>query len=219
MAFIENDEGEGELAPFVTPRALQLEEMPYLVRQYERAARNAIKAGLDGVEVHGANGYLLDQFLCSGTNQRTDAYGGPVENRTRLLLEVVDVVCVALLAAAVVGGPVVRIQGPTPAWRRARRGAQGLRGRELALKLGPRVRASARARDQSAPLRPLTQAVVNSSTPERSGPWRFLPRNGETFPMTPGAECWIFSASSERNACPRAAWTCFSASFSSIKNG
>ncbi len=92
MAFIENDRGEGELVPFETPRALQLEEMPYLVRQYERAARNAIKAGFDGVEVHGANGYLLDQFLCTGTNHRTDAYGGPVENRARLLLEVVDAV-------------------------------------------------------------------------------------------------------------------------------
>jgi N-ethylmaleimide reductase len=92
MAFIENEKGEGELAPFVTPRALQLEEMPYLVRQYERAARNAMKAGFDGVEVHGANGYLLDQFLCTGTNRRTDEYGGPVENRARLLLEVVDAV-------------------------------------------------------------------------------------------------------------------------------
>jgi N-ethylmaleimide reductase len=92
MAFIENDKGEGELVPFVTPRALQLEEMPYLVRQYERAARNAIKAGFDGVEVHAANGYLLDQFLCSATNRRTDAYGGAVENRARLLLEVVDAV-------------------------------------------------------------------------------------------------------------------------------
>ncbi|MBL0730023.1 alkene reductase [Piscinibacter sp. HJYY11] len=92
MAFIENEKGEGELAPFVTPRALQPEEMPYLVAQYERAARHAIKAGFDGVEVHGANGYLLDQFLCTGTNRRTDAYGGPVENRVRLLLEVVDAV-------------------------------------------------------------------------------------------------------------------------------
>jgi N-ethylmaleimide reductase len=92
MAFIENDKGEGELVPFVTPRALQLEEMPYLVRQYERAARNAQKAGFDGVEVHGANGYLLDQFLCTGTNHRTDEYGGPVENRVRLLLEAVDAV-------------------------------------------------------------------------------------------------------------------------------
>ncbi len=92
MAFIENDKGEGELAPFVTPRALQPEEMPCLVRQYERAARNAIKAGFDGVEVHAAIGYPLDQFLCTGTNRRTDAHGGPVENRARLLLEVVDAV-------------------------------------------------------------------------------------------------------------------------------
>ena len=92
MAFIENERGEGQLVPFVTPRALQPEEMPYVVRQYERAARHAQKAGFDGLEVHGANGYLLDQFLCTGTNHRTDAYGGPVENRARLLLEVVDAV-------------------------------------------------------------------------------------------------------------------------------
>ena len=86
-AFIENENGEGELVPFVTPRALQIEEMPYLVRQYARGARNALAAGFDGVEVHAANGYLLDQFINSSTNRRTDAYGGPIENRMRLLME------------------------------------------------------------------------------------------------------------------------------------
>jgi N-ethylmaleimide reductase len=89
-AFIENDRGEGELVPFVTPRALQTEEIPYVVRQYVRGARNALAAGFDGIEVHSANGYLLDQFLNSETNRREDQYGGPVENRGRLLLEVVD---------------------------------------------------------------------------------------------------------------------------------
>jgi len=92
QAFIENANGEGELVPFVTPRALQTEEMPYLLQQYERGAKNALEAGFDGVEIHAANGYLLDQFLNSSTNQRTDAYGGPVENRARLLLEVVEAV-------------------------------------------------------------------------------------------------------------------------------
>src|SRR5690349_14891742 len=92
QAFIENDKGQGELVSFVTPRALQIEEMPYLVRQYVRGSRNALEAGFDGVEVHAANGYLLDQFLESGTNKRTDAYGGSVENRVRLLLEVVEAV-------------------------------------------------------------------------------------------------------------------------------
>ena len=70
-AFIENERGEGELVPFVTPRALQTEEMPYMVRQYTRGARNAMEAGMDGVEVHAANGYLLDQFINSRTNQRS----------------------------------------------------------------------------------------------------------------------------------------------------
>jgi N-ethylmaleimide reductase len=91
-AFIENENGEGELVPFVTPRALQIEEMPYLVRQYFRGARNAMAAGFDGVEVHGANGYLLEQFLTSGTNRRDDAYSGKVEHRARLLMEVVETV-------------------------------------------------------------------------------------------------------------------------------
>src|ERR1700716_4207807 len=89
-AFIENERGEGELVPFVRPRALNIEEMPYVVRQYERAARNAQGADFDGVEIHAANGYLLDQFIQTGTNRRTDAYGGPVENRARLLFEIAE---------------------------------------------------------------------------------------------------------------------------------
>eukprot|EP00873_Tetraselmis_striata_P031721 jgi/Tetstr1/451985/TSEL_039021.t1 len=92
QAFIENERGEGQLVPFVRPRALDIEEMPYIVAQYERAARNAQAAGFDGVEIHAANGYLLDQFLETGTNQRKDTYGGPVENRTRLLMEVAEAV-------------------------------------------------------------------------------------------------------------------------------
>ena len=91
-AFIENENGEGKLIPFVTPRALQIEEMPYIVQQYARGSRNALAAGFDGVEVHAANGYLLDQFINSSTNRRTDAYGGPIENRMRLLMEVVEAV-------------------------------------------------------------------------------------------------------------------------------
>lgn len=71
-----------------TPRALALEEIPALVADYVHAARNAIEAGFDGVEVHAANGYLIDQFLRDGSNHRDDAYGGSIENRTRLLYEV-----------------------------------------------------------------------------------------------------------------------------------
>jgi N-ethylmaleimide reductase len=77
---------------FVTPRALELGEIPGIVAAYEVAARHALEAGFDGVEVHSANGYLLDQFLRDGTNKRTDAYGGSVENRSRLLVEVVEAV-------------------------------------------------------------------------------------------------------------------------------
>lgn len=74
------------------PRALRPDEIPGLIGQFQRAARNAREAGFDGVEVHAANGYLLDQFLRDGSNQRDDAYGGSIENRTRLLLEVVTAV-------------------------------------------------------------------------------------------------------------------------------
>ncbi|AIO69367.1 alkene reductase [Burkholderia oklahomensis] len=76
--------------PYVTPRALELDEIPGVVAAFRRGAENARAAGFDGVEVHGANGYLLDQFLQDGSNRRTDAYGGSIENRARLLLEVVD---------------------------------------------------------------------------------------------------------------------------------
>ena len=75
--------------PYVGARALPIEEIPRLVGDYVTAARNAIKAGFDGVQLHAANGYLIDQFLRDGSNKRRDAYGGPVENRIRLLLEVV----------------------------------------------------------------------------------------------------------------------------------
>ena len=92
--------GQG-LVPFVEPRALALEEIPGIVATFRQAAINAKAAGFDGVEIHGANGYLLDQFLRDGTNQRTDAYGGPVENRARLLLEVVEVVSTVFGASRV----------------------------------------------------------------------------------------------------------------------
>lgn len=78
--------------PFVTPRALETSEIPEIIEQYRKGAENALAAGFDGVEVHGANGYLLDQFLRDGTNHRTDEYGGSIENRARLLLEVTEAV-------------------------------------------------------------------------------------------------------------------------------
>ena len=75
-----------------TPRALRLDEIPGIVDDFRQAAANAIEAGFDGVEIHGANGYLLDQFAKDGANKRTDAYGGSVENRARLMLEVAQTV-------------------------------------------------------------------------------------------------------------------------------
>ena len=77
---------------YVVPRALDTAEIPAVVEVYRKGAENAKKAGFDGVEIHGANGYLLDQFLQDSTNKRTDAYGGSIENRARLMLEVTDAV-------------------------------------------------------------------------------------------------------------------------------
>ena len=75
---------------YATPRAIELSEIPGIVAEYRKGAENAKKAGFDGVEIHGANGYLPDQFLQSKTNQRTDQYGGSVENRARFMLEITD---------------------------------------------------------------------------------------------------------------------------------
>lgn len=77
---------------FPTPRALETDEIPGIVAAYKKGAQNAKKAGFDGVEIHAANGYLIDQFLQDSTNHRTDDYGGSIENRTRFLLEVTDAV-------------------------------------------------------------------------------------------------------------------------------
>ncbi|HOA94306.1 MAG TPA: alkene reductase [Quisquiliibacterium sp.] len=78
----------GENVPYETPRALRLDEIPGIIEAYAQAARNAKAAGFDGIEIHAANGYLLEQFMQSRSNQRTDAYGGSIENRARLVLEV-----------------------------------------------------------------------------------------------------------------------------------
>ena len=87
--YVFNEPGQGHFTPVSAPRALHRHEIPQIVHDYAAAARNAVKsAGFDGVEIHGANGYLLDQFLKTGANQRTDDYGGKIENRARLMLEV-----------------------------------------------------------------------------------------------------------------------------------
>jgi 2,4-dienoyl-CoA reductase-like NADH-dependent reductase (Old Yellow Enzyme family) len=88
--------------PFVTPRALDAAEIPGIIEAFRQGAQNAQRAGFDGVELHGANGYLLDQFLQDSTNLRTDDYGGSLENRARLMLQVADAV-ISVWGAARVG--------------------------------------------------------------------------------------------------------------------
>lgn len=101
----------GELVPTDAPRALATDEIPQLISDYAQAARNAIAAGFDGVEIHGANGYLLEQFLRDSANDRTDDYGGSIENRARLLIEVMTAVAGAIGA----GRTALRLSPVTPA--------------------------------------------------------------------------------------------------------
>ncbi|MDX3977225.1 alkene reductase [Shinella sp.] len=109
--YLVNQDGSGTFAETSEPRALELNELPGLIEDYRRAARAAIDAGFDGVEIHAANGYLIDQFLRSGSNVRTDEYGGSIENRARLLFEVVD----AITAEIGAGRTAIRISPVTPA--------------------------------------------------------------------------------------------------------
>lgn len=104
-------DGQAQFVDTSTPRALDAAELPGIVQDYRRAAANAIAAGFDGVEVHAANGYLIDQFLRSGSNQRSDAYGGSIENRARFLLDVMSAV------VAEIGGDRtgIRLSPVTPA--------------------------------------------------------------------------------------------------------
>lgn len=100
----------GELVPTSVPRALATHEIPQLIADYVQAARNAIEAGFDGVEIHGANGYLLEQFLRDSANDRTDEYGGSIENRARLLIEVTTAIAHAIGA----GRTALRLSPVTP---------------------------------------------------------------------------------------------------------
>jgi len=93
------------------PRALELSEIPGIIDDYKKGTANALEAGFDGVEIHGANGYLLDQFARDGANKRTDAYGGSIENRARLMLEVSK----AVVAEAGADKTGIRISPVTPA--------------------------------------------------------------------------------------------------------
>jgi N-ethylmaleimide reductase len=104
------EDGKGAFVPTSEPRALETAELPGIVEDYRKAARAAIDAGFDGVEIHAANGYLIDQFLRSGVNDRTDQYGGSIENRARLLFEVVEAVTKEIGA----GRTAIRLSPVTP---------------------------------------------------------------------------------------------------------
>jgi N-ethylmaleimide reductase len=109
--YLVNPDGTGSFAPTSEPRALELGEIPGIVEDFRKAARAAIEAGFDGVEIHGANGYLIDQFLRAGINDRVDQYGGSIENRARFLFEVVGAVTKEIGE----GRTAIRISPVTPA--------------------------------------------------------------------------------------------------------
>ncbi|WP_187968339.1 alkene reductase [Aquibium microcysteis] len=110
--YLVNADGTGSFADTSEPRALGLDELPGIVEDFRRATKAAVgEAGFDGVEIHAANGYLIDQFLRSGSNQRTDAYGGSIENRARFLFQVVD----AVVEAAGADRVGIRLSPVTPA--------------------------------------------------------------------------------------------------------
>ncbi|WP_313616583.1 alkene reductase [Agrobacterium sp.] len=109
--YIINEDGSGAFAETSAPRALDTSDISAILEDYRKAARFAIDAGFDGVEIHAANGYLIEQFLKSSANQRTDNYGGSIENRARFLLEVVDTVTKEIGA----GRTGIRLSPVTPA--------------------------------------------------------------------------------------------------------
>jgi len=110
--YLVHPDGTGEFAPTSEPRALEKSEIADIVATYAKAAKDAIDvAGFDGVEIHAANGYLIDQFLRSGSNHRTDEYGGSIENRARFLFEVVD----AITKTVDAGKVGIRLSPVTPA--------------------------------------------------------------------------------------------------------
>ncbi|MGV2050272.1 alkene reductase [Agrobacterium sp. 22-209-1] len=109
--YIINDDGTGAFAETSEPRALTIDDIGLILEDYRSGARAALEAGFDGVEIHAANGYLIEQFLKSSTNQRTDDYGGSIENRARFLLEVVGAVAEEIGA----GRTGIRLSPVTPA--------------------------------------------------------------------------------------------------------
>ena len=177
----------GTFTDISEPRALALEEIPGIIEDFKRGAANALAAGFDGVEIHGANGYLLDQFAKDGTNKRTDAYGGSIENRARLMLEVSKVVAAEAGARAhrhphLAGDAGQRRlrQQSAAAVRLYRRSSQRAEARlsSTSSKARPAARATSRrsttARCASASRAPMspTTAMISSSPPKCSRPTR-----------------------------------------------
>jgi N-ethylmaleimide reductase len=175
-------DGSGGFAETSTPRALELSEIPGILDDFRRAAKAAVEeAGFDGVEIHAANGYLVDQFLRSGSNRRTDAYGGSVENRARFLFEVVD----AVTEGAGRGRVGIRLSPVTPANDASdpepqplfEHVAQGLGGRRLAY-VHVIEGATGGARDHRQGERDFDYAAFKAAYREAGGEGAWMVNNG-----------------------------------------
>ena len=182
--------------PTSAPRALGLDELPGIVQDYAQAAANAIEAGFDGVEVHAANGYLLDQFLRRNANQRTDAYGGSIDNRARLLGEVMQAI-----ASRIGGGKTgLRISPVTPAndafddapqplfehVARLLGRIQGADGKGLAF-VHVIEGATGMARDYTQGDKPFDYAALQAAYRQAGGTGAWMVNNGLTLPLAEAA--------------------------------
>ena len=166
------------------PRALRLDELPGIVDDYRRAALAAIEAGFDGVEIHAANGYLIDQFLKTGANHRTDAYGGSIENRARLLREVVHAI-----TEAIGGGRTgIRLSPVTPANDIVDADPQPL-FEHVARQLGPlglayvHVIEGATGGPRELPDRPFDYAAFKAAYRAAGGTGAWMVNNGYDLPL------------------------------------
>lgn len=163
--YLVNPDGTGSFAETSEPRALEPAEIAGIVEDYRKASRAAIEAGSDGVEIHAANGYLIDQFLRSGSNERTDAYGGSIENRARFLFEVVDAVTKEI-GAGRVGIRISPVTPPTTPSIRTRS-----RSSPMSSKASPDIRSPMCTSSKAPPAeRVTTSRAIAPSTTQASVP-------------------------------------------------
>ncbi len=186
-------EGRAVFEPTAMPRALRLDEIPGVVQDFRRAAMAAVnEAGFDGVELHAANGYLIDQFLKTGANHRSDAYGGSIDNRARLLLEVMAAVTQAVTHAIGGGRVGIRLSPVTPANDIVDADPQPLMT-HVVRQLAPmglayvHVIEGATGADRDLPERPFDYAALHQAYRQAGGTGAWMVNNGYTRELADAA--------------------------------